>query len=365
MCESPMPCAGSAGRPSRFVTERKVASASVERSTSPGFGRVRALLRRLAVQDWVVLVFLVILNLAALAAKATEARAVCRIAAGSMLGLVVLALGLVRGGVLRDRLLAPLLYRLAVVGSVGASYFLLGTLLPILRSRTFDAELHALDLAVFGIEPAVALDAWITPARTEWFAFFYYSYFFLVGGHLFPIVFGCRDQRRLGEFGLGIALCYCVGHVGYMLVPGFGPVRELAGAFHTPLPSGRFTDLVMATVAAGGSQLDIFPSLHTAAPTFISVYSFRHRRALPFRYTWAPMAFFAANIIVATMYLRWHYLIDVVAGLLLGVGAALLAAWAIEWERLRRLALGLPENWILLRSRAPAREPNGRDRDAH
>ena len=115
----------------------------------------------------------------------------------------------------------------------------------------------------------------------------------------------------------------------------------------------------MATVTSGGSQLDIFPSLHTAAPTMLTLFAFRHRHQRPYRYTWAPLAFFAANIIVATMYLRWHYVIDVVAGLVLAGFAMSVSARLTDRELRRRQAHGLGPSWPLFfgataRTRTPA-----------
>jgi membrane-associated phospholipid phosphatase len=92
-------------------------------------------------------------------------------------------------------------------------------------------------------------------------------------------------------------------------------------------------------------MMDIFPSLHTAAPTFLVLYSWRHRHRAPHRYAWPLVAFFALNIIIATMFLRWHYLVDVVVGLalaLVGYRAALrITAWETEW----RLCRGLGPSW--------------------
>jgi predicted signal transduction protein with EAL and GGDEF domain len=57
------------------------------------------------------------------------------------------------------------------------------------------------------------------------------------------------------------------------------------------------------------------------------------------------VAFFALNIVVATMFLRWHYVIDVIAGLLLAVFSHTLAVRLSEREHTRREALGLGPDW--------------------
>jgi membrane-associated phospholipid phosphatase len=130
-----------------------------------------------------------------------------------------------------------------------------------------------------------------------------------------------------------------------VLVPGYGPYRAIAGEFQHALPSGMWLNVVMEAVAEGGAQKDIFPSLHTAAPTFIALYSFRHRALPPYRYTWPLVLFFAANIIVATMFLRWHWLVDVVAGLALAVTSQVLSVWVTEHELVRRARERLVPTW--------------------
>jgi membrane-associated phospholipid phosphatase len=239
----------------------------------------------------------------------------------------------------------PLAYRVAIQGTVQTSYFFFVTYLPLVNPRSLDRELYAFDLRLFGFEPSVALEQYITPLTSEWFAFFYFCYFFVLALHSLPIVLFERRERLLGEFTLGMLIVFCTGHLGYLVVPGFGPVKELASTWTQAFPSGLWVNTVMETVKTGGAQKDIFPSLHTAAPTFISLFSFRNRAFRPFSYSWPVVAFFAVNIVFATMFLRWHWLIDVLAGLLLAVFAHFLSVRITAWEIERRDRLGLGPSW--------------------
>jgi membrane-associated phospholipid phosphatase len=273
----------------------------------------------------------------------------------------------VRGGIFKHPVLTPLLYRFAIYGTVQLSYFFLANLLPLVNTTTLDVELHRLDELLFGVEPAMAMDAIVSSATTEWFAFFYYGYFFVLALHVIPILMFSRHARVVSEFALGMLTVFCLGHIGYMLVPGFGPYRAMADQFHNALPGGMWMDLVRVTVASGGAQMDIFPSLHTAAPTFIAIFSYRHREKMPFRYTWPVVAFFAVNIIIATMFLRWHYVIDVVAGLCLAALALAVAKRGTEFELARRERNKLTPSWpeFALPSRAkPATEERSAARAA-
>jgi membrane-associated phospholipid phosphatase len=219
--------------------------------------------------------------------------------------------------------------------------------LPIVNATSLDWELYHLDLALFGFEPAMFMDRFVNPITTEWFAFFYFGYFFLLALHVIPILMFSRQRRLIAEFALGMLIVFCIGHTVYMLVPGYGPYKAMADQFQNEFPRGMWLDMVMTTVTAGGAQKDIFPSLHTAAPTFIALFSFRHRDKLPFRYTWPAVTFFAVNIILATMFLRWHYIIDVVAGLLLACFALVASVRVTRWELTRRTAARLRPSWPL------------------
>jgi membrane-associated phospholipid phosphatase len=210
-----------------------------------------------------------------------------------------------------------------------------------------DDRIYAFDVRVFGFEPSVSLDAFVTPGTTEWFAFFYFLYFLILTVHVLPMLMQ-RDEVLLSRFALGILLLFMTAHLLYMAVPGWGPYWYLKGSFQHELQGSTFWPLVRETVDAGGAQKDIFPSLHTAAPTFLALFSVRHRRLVPFRYTWPLIGFLATQIIIATMFLRWHYLIDVVAGLVLATAATIIGQRIADWERVRRERLGVQPAWMPL-----------------
>lgn len=316
----------------------------VDQRSTPTAART-SWVREMAPHDWVVLTFLAVMTLVSASVSAGDAQRQALARFGTNLVLLIVVLGLVRGGFLRDGLFAPLLYRFALYGSVQLSYFFLGGLLPLVNTSTLDHELHRFDLAAFGVEPAIWMDRWIHPVTTEWFAFFYFGYFFLLAIHVVPILLFARHRRVLGEFALGMILLFCVGHVTYMIVPGFGPYRAVPEAFERSFPPGLWHDLVMEAVRSGGSMMDIFPSLHTAAPTFLLLFSFRHRDKLPFRWSWPVAAFCTVNIILATMFLRWHWVIDVVAGLLLAFGALVASVRLTHADLSKRLREGLSPSW--------------------
>lgn len=308
-------------------------------------GEGSRLLRDLAFHDWLVGGFVALLASAVLVAdphplKVRAAARMLTLAAAVVGGIVA-----VRGGWLTARPLAPLLYRTAVLGGVLGVYFVLRDLAPVVSPHALDPDLRALDVRLFGGEPAVWIQRLVTPASTEWFAFFYLSYFWMLAAFTLPITYGTDRERLMAEFATGMFLIYCLGQTLYLLVPGFGPLYAFPDMFAAPLPRGPIYDALMRTVEVGSAMKDIFPSLHTAGPLFMTLFAFRHRRERAFRIAWPVTAFFAANILVATMLLRWHYAIDLVAGAVLALVAFGASVALPTRELARRRARGAAALW--------------------
>ena len=262
------------------VDSNPVAAASSESTLVPWHVR---LVREMAIHDWIVLGYLIVLTAAVALSPASSIRSICLGHVVTMLGICLAVLILVRGALLRDNLLAPLLYRLGVYGTVQISYFELRELLPLVNPTSLDAQLSYIDERVLHFEPSLFMDRLVSPATTEWFAFFYFGYFALLASHVLPLLFFSRRLKLVGEFGLGMIFLYSFAHIIYMLVPGYGPVRYLAGQYQHELPPGIWLNAVMDAVGSGGAQKDIFPSLHTAGPVYLSLFSFRHRDKTPFK----------------------------------------------------------------------------------
>jgi hypothetical protein len=311
-------------------------------------GWTARLVKNLSAQDWMIAIYFGLIFVA-LAVGNGPGRTACVQRVAIDLAAFTTGIVLTRGGVLRFGSFANgLVYRLTVFLTVFLSYFQLRHILPAVSPRALDGEIFAFDLRVFGVEPSVAWDRFVTPATTEWFAFFYFGYFFLLTAHIFPMMLAARDRQILAHFSMGIFIVFCTGHLVYMLVPGWGPYHYLTGQFQHELRGGVFWGLVRSAVDAGGAQKDIFPSLHTAAPTYFALFSFRYRKVAPFKYTWLPMGFIASQIICATMFLRWHYLVDIVAGLTLAATAVVLSERIMAWEKTRREWFGVQPTFDLL-----------------
>jgi membrane-associated phospholipid phosphatase len=265
-----------------------------------------------------------------------------------------------------DWSLAPLVYVL-----YRELYLVIG---PLHAGRTRDAWLIAADRWIFGTDPTVWLARFAHPAVTEVLQAGYTLFYVLiltVGADLWR-------RRRDGRFHVYVFACayafYVLSYIGYLLVPAVGPRGTLHEyqAIDLDLPGLWLTPWLRAFVNAGGlaptgvpnfvfqavAHRDVFPSGHTMVTLVVLYWAWRHR--LPVRwYVTVP----GVLLIAATVYLRYHYVIDVLAGAALA-GVCVLTTPALHgWvsrtfgtrDRVRR---DLPDAGQLLRPAAPGR-PGG------
>lgn len=235
----------------------------------------------------------------------------------------------------------------AVFGGVLLAHYLsLRDILPVIRSDSVDLALYELDLALFGVEPALWLERWNTRPIVEWFSCFYLGYFLICGFYMLFGAFVRRPGRHTAECAIGTAFVFCVGQLGYMAVPGYGPGVVLKHMYSGPVDGGFFWECVSRSVQGASAMKDIFPSLHTAVPLWFALWALDgarvDRRLLPLA---VVTLFCSANIVVSTMLLRWHYAVDVLAGMALAAVAFVVAVKAARREERLRARLGEPQAW--------------------
>ena len=302
--------------------------------------------RLFALQDLILIAYLFAVSVLVWRAPPSDVKTWCARGLYACICAIVLACFAGRGLSQMSSTARSGIYRGVLVGVLLTNYLMLRVLLPLVRSDAVDGALLRVDLGLFGVEPALWLERFNRPGVVEWFSFFYFSYFWLGMIYMLALVWICRLGPHTAEFAIGTLLVFCVGQLGYTAVPGYGPARYLASSFHGPLIGGLFWWCVSRTVAVGGAMKDIFPSLHTAAPIWFTLYAFRRaRRDARWRLPAGVTAFMAANIVVSTMLLRWHYAIDVIAGLLLASATALIAPRLAAWEDRFRRSLGYDAVW--------------------
>lgn len=189
--------------------------------------------------------------------------------------------------------------------------------------RTYDAELAAADVWLFGVDPLDWLSRFIHPALSELLAFVYASYALLFPVCLGVVAFvGGPKALREASFGLGLALV--TAYVSYALVPVRGPVLERG--FDTSLELYLVRDVKEALMDRLRHTYDCFPSMHTAATVLLVALTFRASK----RVGWWLLPI-VTLMPLACVYLRYHYVVDVLAGEALAFAVLAVLAVRARW----------------------------------
>jgi hypothetical protein len=178
-------------------------------------------------------------------------------------------------------------------------------------SHLADAYLARLDEVLFGGHYTVFMERLISPALTEILSFCY-SVHVLLPTLVFLFLYLRAPYRLFSEAIQGFVLMFVIGVFLYVVVPAVGPKYELAHLYHREVEGGLIGELNRTLIDVARIRRDAFPSLHVGLSALLLLYAWRASR----RFALLLFPLILGNWI-ATIYLRYHYTIDVVAGFLL------------------------------------------------
>ena len=179
-----------------------------------------------------------------------------------------------------------------------------------------DATLITWDEYLLGFQPAIYLEQFITPDLTDFMYFSYSS--FLIYILLFTMYLYVRKKNvAFRETLVSVILTFYIGYVGYVIFPAVGPKFTMSHLFETSLSGSYITDrlsFLMNYEISEYTRRDCFPSLHNGVIFLILLFAFKHEKI--YAYLFLP---FAIALFISTLYLRYHYFVDMIAGFLLAI----------------------------------------------
>jgi len=215
--------------------------------------------------------------------------------------------------------------------------------IPIVHPYDYDTMLIAWDRAIFGANPTEVLQRISNPYLTEFLQLCYMSFFFHGLAQGIEMYIGNRkDDVKIIARQIGFG--YFVSYILYFVFPAIGPrftVHDFA-TLSNELPGLWLTEPIRHFINAGDSikigelypalvvNRDCMPSGHTMMTVMNIIIGFQLRS----KQRWIFLVI-GSCLIFSTVYLRYHYVVDVIAGIIF--------AFIVMWIE--------PKLWRLLRAK--------------
>ena len=182
-----------------------------------------------------------------------------------------------------------------------------------------DQRLIQIDFSIFGVHPTLWMQQWIVPWFTDLLSLAYISYYFLPV--VLMVVLYLENQRlEFDEAIFILAFGYYVSFIGYILFPAIGPRYTMAHLYSVPLEGSFITDSVRDLLnALEHNKRDCMPSGHTQIVLIVLYLAHRYEKFL--FYIFFPII---CGLILSTVYLRYHYVIDLFVGATIAVGCMII-----------------------------------------
>ncbi len=222
-------------------------------------------------------------------------------------------------------------YPLIFMFVIFESFFMI---LPYFNPHDYDKELAVFDFWMFGVHPTVWIEQWVRPWLTD---LLYLAYFVYYPFPLFILVFLYR-KRQFTALDRSIFILLVVNYgayITYFFVPAMGPryyepimqlqTRSLDGIF-LAVPIRDFIHIFEP------NKFDAFPSLHIATSLTTMYIMFRYNKKMFLIFI--PLIL---GILVAVIYCRFHYVVDIFAGIVWTVVAVFLSGWFYDKKIAHRL----------------------------
>jgi len=197
-------------------------------------------------------------------------------------------------------------------------YYQTGLINRVVVPQFLDDFFMNLDVRIFGKFPGFFLygnhgNAFLS----EFFHFFYFSFYLIIP--LTGILLYGKDLKLFENFVFQLSSLFYVCYFIFIILPVEGPIALRIAYYHQ---EGLFRTLVDLIYAKGENPGAAFPSSHVAATFLIAWWGSTHFERLKIFY-WLTCLFLS----IATVYCMFHYAVDVMGGLLLGLFAILTFNW--------------------------------------
>jgi membrane-associated phospholipid phosphatase len=197
-------------------------------------------------------------------------------------------------------------------------------LVNMVTPERFHQALIAWDYAIFGVHPTIWLGQFALPWLTELLMSCFASFYFLIP--LVGLVLYFKNKKEeLRELMLTLGIAFYICFLTFIFLPAEGPWITMIHLHPEPLQGGLFTWFVHFVQGLGTVRGGAFPSSHVAVAVVVLIVAYRHQRMLS--YFLMPVII---GLFISTVYCRFHYAVDVLSGVLVGMVGFISGHWILQ-----------------------------------
>ncbi|MFC1546482.1 phosphatase PAP2 family protein [bacterium] len=182
------------------------------------------------------------------------------------------------------------------------------SLVHIIFPEWLDRHVYDVEYALFGFHATAILDKIKSLWVTEFFKISYFSYYWIVFIPMSYLLITKKTNAAV-DYIETMSIAYYICYIGFIFFPVRGPRYELTHLHPEPLAGfiiSPIQDFIMKTGSMYGGCM---PSSHVAAAWVSAAMIYRYMRK-----AFIPVLILVIFLSISTVYCRYHYFLDVIAG---------------------------------------------------
>jgi len=200
-------------------------------------------------------------------------------------------------------------------------YLDVGNFLHLVTPLEFDPFILAFEESLFGVIPNIWIQDYVNPYFTEVMQISYSIYWITIP--LGAAIFYSEKRLDLFEYLLYyVSIAFFISYITSILLPVASPRFFIAEQITVEYEGFLFTDLLRNFMKQAGYRGGAFPSSHVGVAVTILVILWHFRRQTAIK-VFLPLVI---ALSLATVYGQYHYVTDVIAGLIMGLSIGMWGA---------------------------------------
>lgn len=178
-----------------------------------------------------------------------------------------------------------------------------------------------------GVNPVVWMQRWARSQLTNLMVSGYATYY-LLPPLLTMVLYRRGKIREFRDVILAIVITFYVGFIGYTAVPAMDPWITMRERFTVDLQASPLAQKALGWYKLSHLRVarDCFPSLHTAVSLVVLAFAWRTWRV----FFWVALPC-VLLLMMSTVYLRLHYVVDLIAAVPLAIFSVVAAPRLNRW----------------------------------